>query len=124
MLLNWLILLGLLVRQDEALNTLDEAFDYTLVLEMSRKATAKRLTAATLIVTLGGLRRVILHLRGWHRVPRLVPIVLLLTVPAGVDLSVHRLPGVGAILSAKLVALVNWPLATLLKRDERPRSRN
>lgn len=51
--------------------------------------------------------------------------MLRLATPTSVDLSVHRLPGVGAVSSTELVALINRPLATLLKgRNERPRSKH
>lgn len=71
--------------------------------------------AAALVGTLG---RRVLHLRGLHRIPRLLSVLLRLNVPAGVDLPVHRLPVVGTIPSAELVAPVNWSLTTLLEMDE------
>jgi len=84
----------------------------------------KRLTAAALVETLQGLDRVtwrILGVRGWHRVPLLLSMLRLAT-PTSIDLSVHRLPGVGTVPSTELMALINRPLATLLKgRNERPR---
>ena len=87
-----------------------------------KKTIEERLTATATVIslvgTLEGRSRVnerVMHLRGWHRVPRLLP-ALGLTAPAGMDLSVHPLPGVGTIPSAELVALIDRFLAALLKR--------
>lgn len=41
--------------------------------------------------------------------------MLRLTISAGIDLSVNRLPGIGTVPSAELVALVDLFLATLLE---------
>ena len=79
----------------------------------------KLTTAAALGNTLERLSLVtgrILHLRGWHRVPRLLSILGLAVPTAGIDMPGHRLPVISAIPSAEFVALVNRSLATLLKR--------
>jgi len=92
-----------------------------------RKSDSKEtLTAGALIETLEGLGQMgggILHLSGWHRVPRLL-CMMGLSVSAGIDLPGHRLPGVGTFPSAELVALVYRSLTALLKRNEWSRSKD